>query len=148
MKRGDVWAWLQSALRYDGADCVPWPFSIGSHGYGDFRREGRHYLAHRWICEQAHGAAPKGSDAAHSCGKRLCCNKQHLRWATRAENHFDKRAHGTHLFGEKHKHTLTEKDVSYIRASSAAGVELAEIFGVHANTIYAVRKERSWKHLL
>lgn len=141
--------WLTEALAAETDDCIIWPFSVSSSGYGDFRRAGRHWSAHVYVCTVAHGEAPaERMDAAHSCGTKLCCNKRHLRWATRRANHADKRAHGRHVFGEAHPDALlTEAKVREIRASKASGASMARKFGVAPNTIYAVRQRRSWGHV-
>lgn len=147
----EITTFLDTALSYEGDECVLWPFSVGSHGYGDLRRGGRHQLVHRLICEEANGPAPaKNLDAAHECGHRLCCTKRHISWKTRGANLEDKLTHGTHIFGEKHHGAILDEDaVKTIRtASRARGVAtaLAARYGVHPNTVYAVRDERSWKH--
>lgn len=147
-KRGDTYKFLCKALVAEQDACILWPYSVGSHGYGDFRKNSKHFLAHRYVCEQAHGPAPAKHDAAHSCGNKLCVNPQHLSWKCRAENLADKIMHGTHVFGEAHPDAvLSEKQVSLIRNSKVKGAELAKKLGVHPNTIYAVRKRRSWKHI-
>lgn len=126
-----------------------WPFSVGSHGYGDFRKLRKHYLAHAWVCEKFSGPAPHANmDAAHSCGNRLCVNPKHLSWKTRAANHADKRVHGTHIEGERHPDALlSTSDARYILNSQERGADVARYFGVHPNTVYALRKRRSWKHI-
>lgn len=148
-QRGEVRRWIDAALEHTGDECLVWPYRVATSGYGEMSRGGRHRLAHRWVCEAAHGMPPTGADAAHSCGNRLCCNPTHLRWATRKENHGDKRGHGTHLYGETAPAArLTESEVKSIRESSEPGADLGRRFGVSPNTIYAVRKERSWRHLI
>ena len=147
-KRGDTYRFILKALETETDDCIFWPFSKGSHGYGDFRKNGEHMLAHRFVCEKAHGDPPQNYDAAHSCGNKLCVNKRHLSWKNRAENLADKIIHGSHQFGERHcSAILSEEQVSEIRSSDASGAVMARRFGVHPNTIYAVRKNRSWRHL-
>lgn len=76
------------ALASNTDQCILWPHGQTNNGYpsmGPSRPR-----AHRYVCEQKYGPAPKGkTDAAHSCRNRLCINPRHLRWATRSENMMD-----------------------------------------------------------
>lgn len=147
--RGEVQAWLEKALAAETDDCLIWPFSVASHGYGDFRKGGTHWCAHTYVCTVAHRDKPSPDmDAAHSCGVRKCANKRHLSWKTRAQNAADKAGHGTLLFGERGPSArLRQEQVAAVRASQAKGVTLARALNVHPNTIYAVRQRRSWRHV-
>lgn len=148
-QRGDIPMWLAWVLSQETDECLLWPFRVGTHGYGEMRRDGQHWLVHRWICAQTWGCLP-GFDAAHSCGHATCANKRHLRWASRAGNHHDKIEHGTHVFGERLRHALlTDVAVAEIRRAArtrGTGAALARKFGVHPNTIYAARS-RTWRHV-
>lgn len=98
---GEPLAWLSTSLLIETDDCVTWPFSRSTAGYGDLRVNGEHVLAHRWVCEKVHGPAPTLlHEAAHSCGKghEACVNKRHLSWKTHKDNHDDRHAHGTDGF--------------------------------------------------
>ena len=142
---------IAMALAMETDDCIVWPFSVGSHGYGDFRDADGHHLAHHYVCREAHGKPFEGADAAHAptCISRLCVNKRHIRWATRAENLEDRRAAGTLPMRAKHcAAILTDVAVAAIRSAPrihGIGAALARQYGVHPNTIYAVRDGRSWK---
>jgi hypothetical protein len=47
------------------------------------------------------GPRPEKHDVAHGNGDRLDNRAENLRYATRSENHFDKRRHGTSRLGKK-----------------------------------------------
>jgi hypothetical protein len=142
------------ALKYEGDDCLLWPYAKANYGYGEIRfggRKGRKQLTHRVICELAYGPPPNDkNDAAHSCGNRLCCNPQHIRWASRLENVADTRTHGTITRGERNGSAkLTEADVQRIRLLKGSATEevIAEHFGVTRGTINAVYRRKSWAWL-
>lgn len=151
-KRGEVRAFVDGLLLTDTQECILWPYSVGSHGYGDFKRDGKHSLAHRWVCEQAHGPAPLSNmDAAHSCGRDLCVNRKHLSWKSHADNCADKLLHGTQPQGESvHLAVLTETEAAKILATPkvrGSGIALAELYGVSQATVSMIRSDKTWKHL-
>lgn len=75
--------------------CIDWPHATSS-GYGLMTIQRKNYRVHSLICEIFHGPRPSPSHhAAHICGRRICVNHRHIRWATPAENELDKVAHGT-----------------------------------------------------
>ena len=91
-------AWLESHVRHEGGECLTWPFSRSGGGYGNVWLNKKVKLAHRVMCERAHGPPSTPiHDAAHSCGKghEGCCNPKHLSWKTKKENQADRRLHGT-----------------------------------------------------
>lgn len=48
---------------------------------------------------------------------------------------------------QHHNANITEDDVRKIKKSEKSGVELAKLFGVSPNTIYDIKKERTWSHV-
>lgn len=56
---------------------------------------------HRLVLEAFVGLCPEGMEGCHNNGDRYDNRLSNLRWDTRANNHADKRKHGTHLSGEK-----------------------------------------------
>lgn len=145
--------WIHSvALKYDGEDCLAWPFiAKAKFGYGRLRVDGRQWEAHRYICIQAHGNPPsKNHHAAHSCGNgdKGCCNPHHLRWATPQENRDDTLIHGTRNRGERNgRAKLTESDIRAIRASQRSNSALADAFNVSKTTVFEVRNGKRWHHV-
>jgi hypothetical protein len=146
--------WLDHvAAAWDRDECLAFPYSIGSHGYGQFsakRLSKQPLLAHRYICKKAHGSPPEGEfmAAAHSCGNRICVNPRHLRWATYAENEDDKREHGRMQIGERHAMAkLSRSDVISIRGTTGLNKDIATQFGVTKSTIGDIKRRRSWKHI-
>lgn len=144
-------AWAQEAAKYEGDDCLLWPFST-TRGYGTVFADGQTTPASRYVCELAHGKPFLiWNDAAHRCGNRLCCNPRHLRWTTRAENEADKKKHGTSNRGERHgMSTLTADEVLAIRNARKRGVRrtvLARQYNLKPATIYDITSGRRWAWL-
>lgn len=138
------------AIRHSSPDCLTWPYAKDAHGYGKISVDGKMVLAHRYVCELAHGAPPTPEhEAAHSCGKGhdACIAPGHLDWKTHAENEADKLGHGTHNRGERcGSAKLTETDVREIICMK--GVEsqrnLANRFGVTPGTVAKIHLGMRW----
>jgi hypothetical protein len=139
------------AMHHTGDDCLTWPFSRTKAGYCKISIGRQEILAHRYVCELAHGAPPTTKhQAAHSCGKGHCLSPWHLSWKTQSENEADKLAHGTHNRGERHVSAkLTEAAAREIIALK--GLErknkLAKRFGVSATTIGDIQAGSKWAWL-
>lgn len=88
-------AFFRAALKSDTDDCVLWPYTVDSVGYGHTYYEGKKYRAHRLMCELSHGPQPPDKRVvAHWCGTKRCLNPRHLRWASHQENADDNRRLG------------------------------------------------------
>jgi hypothetical protein len=134
---------LLDALNYEGDECLPWPFSHDSHGYGQINYQGRLRRVSNLICEKVNG--PSRLDAAHSCGHGWCINKRHLSWKTRKSNEADKLLHGTHQNGERnHQAKLTEAQVWLILSSTYKASTLALRFNVSPQHIHRIRRRERW----
>ncbi|HJQ59428.1 MAG TPA: HNH endonuclease signature motif containing protein [Vineibacter sp.] len=75
--------------------CWNWTKSRGSHGYGDFRRDG-HKLAHRWAYATFVGPIPEDAWVLHRCDNKACVNPEHLFLGTADDNNKDMVAKGRH----------------------------------------------------
>lgn len=140
---------LQAALVSDTNDCIDWPYGTAGNVYAPVTITGRTVLAHRYVCEQAHGLPPKGfTDAAHSCGRKRCINPRHLRWATRKQNSHDMLLHGTRIRGEKHGMAkLTDELARQIKHAKGNNSEVARRFGVRRETARDIRNGKRWVHV-
>lgn len=148
--RGEATAFIDTALAYEGDECLLWPFAT-VNGYGRIRRCGRAYLTHRLVCEEVNGPPPAPQyEAAHRCGNALCVTPNHLRWATPKENHADKLEHGTLLRGVNVVGSkLTEEQVYDIRSLNGgmSQREIAKRFGIAQGTVSDIRLRKSWAWL-
>lgn len=149
-KRGEAQDFLTAAKTFAGAECLIWPFGRNGYGYPNIKLDGKTLGVHRLVCEAAHGIAPSGHDAAHSCGNGHlgCVNPNHLRWATRKENMSDAVAHGTSNRGTSNGHSkLNEAAVRQIRAMRGAGKkqrEIAVAMGISTSGVRNVLRGTRW----
>lgn len=139
------------ALPYDGQDCLIWPFSRGTAGYGQIGVKRKPIGAHRIVCELFHGQ-PQSEElfAIHSCGNGHlgCVNPRHLRWGTSSDNALDAVAHGVLPIGARHHNArLTQDMVDEIRrlAGTAPQSALARKYGVAQTTISKIMRGVRWK---
>lgn len=86
---------------------------------------------------------------AHIDGDRKNNTLTNLRWATPSENLFDCVLHGTNhgnYYGRKS--AFSDEQICHIRSSDKSVTELAENYGVAAQTIYQIRSGETYKHLI
>lgn len=140
---------LQNAACTDEGSCLLWPFAVLRNGYGTVGVNQKTRLAHRVMCETAHGPAKdRKLHAAHSCNNRRCVNPMHLSWKTAVQNEADKTIHGTTASGSRNGSAkLTPHQVMAIRKSSLPMTRLAQNFGIHRHTAWAIRRRKLWQCL-
>lgn len=146
---------FEVVLKYEGDDCLIWPFCKGAHGYGDLRLNGKRETVSRLACKLVHGEPPaQNYDAAHTCGQGAvgCCNPKHLYWATRKQNVQDTIAHGRHARGEQQVTSkLTEDRVREIKQLLKAGKlyqhQIADMYGVSRSAILKIHLGKCWAWL-
>lgn len=136
------------ALRYNSGDCLLWPYTAGSNGYGQVSVDGRRATASRYVCELVHGAPPTPKhEAAHECGNSLCVNPRHIAWKTHKENCADKLAHGTAQRGQKHPNSKID-DAAAIEIISLKGkktqAEVAAMFGISQPQVSLIQNGKQW----
>jgi hypothetical protein len=150
-KPGEGQAFIRRALRSQTAGCIDWPYGRDQDGYGIVHWDGRSHRTNGLVCRLTYGPRPQGAQAAHSCGRAMCVNPAHLRWATNGENQRDRWGHGTSNRGEGHgNHKLTADDVRAIRAECAAGGNQSEIgrrYGIRSGSVNNIVARRSWAWL-
>jgi hypothetical protein len=112
--------------------------------------DGRHtFTLHRVVCRAFHGEPTAlHNEVAHLDGVRTNARADNLQWASKVENHFHMRAHGTHPAGDRHpKARLTWGDVHDIRAlpDPVNNAAVGRRYGVTAGAIWDVRRGRTWR---
>lgn len=101
IKPGDARRVFEHLATLETDDCVIYPRSLNSKGYGLISIDGKVRTTHTVICERHNGPRPPGLQAAHRCGVKACLNYRHIRWATPRENEADKIAQGTKAVGAR-----------------------------------------------
>jgi len=148
---GTAERWINEHIAHRGDECLIWPFSCATPGYGQFMPSGsgKVKMAHRFMCEAAWGPPPsEAHQAAHSCGNRRCVNPSHLSWKTRTENQLDRENHGTkNYWGWKGK--LTPRQAIHIR--SLKGIETSVRTAARYNTtesnVRLIQSGKTWRAL-
>jgi len=142
-------------LQYDGDECIEWPYATDRANYARMTHNGRLWTVSRRLCAELFGPPPTASHhAAHNCGNgnKKCVNKNHVRWATPAENNADKIIHGTLRRGRQIAGAiLDEEKIRQIRvALSGKNPNMTAIgrdFGVTDSSIRSIRDGKTWKHV-
>lgn len=146
---GEPAEWVRQHRTWQGEECLTWPFSMMSNGYGQINGWTG---AHVFMCHEAHGPKPDDrSYVLHSCGRGQlgCVNPNHLRWGTQSENMADRIGHGTSNRGRRNgRAKLSDRDVIDIRERYANGDvlmrELAAQYGVARQYISQIIDRSRW----
>ena len=101
------------------------------------------------------GPCPKGKEACHINGNKLCNHIYNLRWDTHSANIKDSVKHGIHkgyLQGEANiSNKLAEFDVRMIIYMFTTGLftqtKLAEYYNVDCSTIHLIVRKKKWRYL-
>lgn len=148
-----------SYVKVDSPDsCWYWTGggSRGSRrGYGAFwvcgKTVGAHFFSYL-IHNKLESLLARGFMVCHSCDHPLCVNPNHLFLGTTQDNMNDMKAKGRQVRGERAaRGKLIASQVIYIRSEFSGGrkkpSELARMFGVSNEAIYAILQRKNWKHI-
>lgn len=134
-------------------ECWNWIAGTQSKGYGSFGiGDCKTALAHRVAFELDTGINPDGYCVMHSCDNRKCCNPNHLRLGTIADNNKDMKNKGRQAKGMKNgRAVLTPNNIISMRSDFQAKEktlkELSEEYDIHYNTARNAVQGKTWKDL-
>lgn len=128
------------------SSCWNWNASTRS-GYGQFKYN-EIKLAHRFSYFIHKGELEKDKIICHTCDNPICVNPDHLYQGTYQDNSKDAVERRRKPVGENSNLSkLKENQVVEILSSKEGHRSLARKFGVDHQSIYRIRKGRSWKHM-
>lgn len=138
-------------VKVDEAGCWIFQGMINRQGYGQVKRDGKFYFAHRYSWMLHNGEIEKGLVCCHKCDVRRCVNPDHLFVGTQKDNQQDMARKGRHVFGERSSQAkLTTENVLRMYQLHEEGVgtiRLAKIFGVTKNLTWMIVRGKVWHHL-
>lgn len=139
--------WIAKFRDYRGRGCLIWPFGRNSAGYAIYGRRGKAFYVHRYMCEYAHGPAPKRHQAAHSCGNGDggCVSPGHVSWKTPSANQHDRSARGRPFTGRLRRRPEL---IAEIRRSTEPPALVAKRYGMTEANVRHIRAGRTARHLL
>ncbi len=140
-------------------NCILFTGCLNNRGYGQVRRKGKTYLAHR-VAYAEHNDVPldqmRGLVIRHKCDTPKCVNPYHLVIGTQKENIGDAIERGRHVPPPRYlgsavpNSVLTERSVKEIKRRIAQGETLASLgraFCVSATQIGNIKYGRQWSHV-
>lgn len=130
---------LSKVLKTDS--CWIWTGNTDSDGYGLFQLDGKQWRAHRFSQFIYNGLDSARPIVMHTCDNPACVNPSHLVNGTVFENNLDKQKKG------RHKRTLTDSQVAFIRSSDLSNIELASILNIPYYLVYRCRTRQTFSHL-
>ena len=131
--------------------CWVWTWLVTGR-YGRYRRDGVPYQSHRLSWEYHNRrSVPDGLWVLHHCDNPICVNPAHLFLGTHDDNVQDKVNKGRQVRGSRQVMAkFTEEQVLDVRRKLDQGVflrVLAKEYGVGVDTIWNIKKRRTWKHI-
>lgn len=121
------------------ADCINHTGCTQNTGYGQVRRAGKLWLAHRWAAHIAHGPCPSGLVVRHTCDNRLCINPDHLIYGTQGDNLNDRKER--HIY---RKLDRADAEAIKLRLKSEVMRTIAEDYGVSIAMIHHIKTGKQW----
>lgn len=145
--------WRVCGVTANPDKCWEWQRGGTKAGYGLLTISGHTQYAHRLAWQLANGRPPrKAMEILHSCDNPPCCNPNHLREGTHAENMAEALERGRMEIGSARFNThLTEDDVRTIRrklADGAVGQRIAEEYAISPAAVSSIKNKTRWKHVV
>ena len=117
---------------------------VGMKVGGEFKYK----MVHRLVAESFIPNPQRKPQVNHLDGDKTNNQVDNLEWATPKENQMHASKNGLIPRGERHHLAkLNDDDVIYIRSCGGSCREIAERYGVCAQTINNIRLRKAWKHV-
>lgn len=133
-------------------DCHEWDGPKSERGYGKISHKGRHYRAHRLLCELVYKIKLSPNQVVrHTCDNPCCINLEHLVIGPPVKNSQDMVERGRSLKGERNPVSkLENSEVIEIKKQLKQGIsqrKIAKEFNVNQVTISRIKRGISWEHI-
>jgi hypothetical protein len=142
--------WIRERCEIDVNGCWIWQGGIQSSGYPSCGIPGngkRSQSVHRLALSIKLGRVPSGL-ALHSCDVKRCCNPDHLRDGSAADNSRDARERGRLATGERNGNAkITSQmadDIRLLLRRDVPVAVIARVAGVHRAVVADIKKGRTW----
>ena len=139
---------IKQRIIIDDNQCWIWQGFKDRDGYGRMRLDGKERFTHRIAYEAWVAPLETGKVIMHMCDKPACCNPDHLKQGTQAENNKDCAAKGRKPKGSANGNAkLTEYQVAKIRewfTKGVSGEELSKIFNISRVQIRKILNFENW----
>lgn len=139
-------AFWAKVIRRSDDECWGWLGIHDKDGYPILPYAGKMHRGNRLALQIDGREIGVGLYACHRCGNSSCLNPHHIYAGTPKQNSYDKRAHGTHLDGERaHFAKITARDVKLIRADRRTNVSIARDYSLSPSNISHIKSRKTWK---
>lgn len=143
-------------------ECWPWTAYADALGYGKIKDDSGKIIQATHVALILSGKPrPHGTICLHSCDNPPCCNEQHLRWGTNADNARDRDSRGRgvmpvhdenfrrmssarHTGAKNPSAKLTVDAVQSIRSEPGSQRAIAKKYGVAKSTIARIKNGENW----
>lgn len=135
---------------FPSSECITWPASRGTRGYGQLVYQNKTRKAHRVSYEIHVGPIPRGMVVRHKCDNPPCVNPAHLEIGTQSDNVSDAVERGRWRLGESsHRSKVTESQVLEIRelAKTTPLTVLSSKFGLDESSLSRIVNRKTWRHI-
>lgn len=133
--------WLWTGTRWGGR---------AGNRYGYYHDGLTSHYAHRYAYSTRHGRFRPGAIIMHTCDTRLCCNPDHLRAGTVAENVADMVAKGRCIRARGEAHglaKLTPEKALAIFNDQRIYQDIAAAYGVGLTCVGNIKRGETWSHV-